>query len=345
MSNSDVIQTLIQTYGGRSKPSRKGWNICCPFHDDTDPSCTVFYSGVFSCFSCAKSWGPRQGFAALGVPERILAESFPPNGTGRPLDMAALPDLERASSTPVKREALVGVESREPWPEGWRYREIESRWLTDPGSPLVRTFAPSLVRLWVERPSGRHVEPLPRLSLKVGDKEVYLRLSRSTQIKTFNSDGFDFNDPALVPFGLTSFQLPPRNRALVLVEGPYDLLRTCQNLLTLDRMLYDQIPVVALLGVSHWRAFKEKLQLRFASQLQGNLVLAFDNDKAGQELTRTVTEDVVRSGLLPEHRVRVLPFAAHDPGEVDVDHFAEALGRVFSDSSGDETSVRTGSYL
>ena len=44
---------LLAWLGLEVKKNGRGWKLLCPFHNDTDPSCSVdFEKGLFHCFGC-----------------------------------------------------------------------------------------------------------------------------------------------------------------------------------------------------------------------------------------------------------------------------------------------------
>ncbi len=46
------IEPMLVDLGFTPKRSGQGWMICCPYHDDRNPSCSVIEGGFFRCFAC-----------------------------------------------------------------------------------------------------------------------------------------------------------------------------------------------------------------------------------------------------------------------------------------------------
>ena len=333
---SEVVVELLTRYAQNNvvEAGKKGWNILCPFHADSKPSCLVFPTGVFTCLGCGKAWPPYVGFRKMGVPDHIIAQYWGRDAkvdVGRLKPLPSLDQIYVDESAPQEVEETYGVYQRDPWPEGWAFRDVSANLLSEPSSPLVRLFSPTLVRIWSQRGAVRVAERFPRIGLRMAhpSHEVYLRLSSQQERKIYNSCGLDQKDPDLLPFGLSSWNLPEGTRGIILVEGPYDLLRTSQNLLQMGRMWYDRITVVALLGVGQWGSFRDKFELRLLPQFSRGdlkLILALDNDGGGEILTRQILREVVEERFwLPSSMVSVLDYAADDPGVLDFEPFKEAL--------------------
>lgn len=338
---SDIVADLLHRFAreGIVKQSRQGWNILCPFHDETKPSCLVFPTGVFHCLGGCGSKSPREGFKKIGVPQELVDRHWGRNAQPDVGKMRPLPTLKEMFSdeedalTPVEDSSSVYL--REPWPTDWSFRDIEPSFLSDRSSPLVELFQPSLVRIWTKQGTARVAERFPRLSLRLAksEHEVYLRLSTQQEKRVYNSCGLDQKNPDLLPFGLDDWTLRPGIKGLLVVEGPYDLLRCSQNLLKMGRVWYDILPVVALLGIGQWPTFRKKFELRLLPQLLKNdlrLVTAFDNDKAGDALTSQSLREIVEDNFwLPPRLVSVLNYSAKDPGDLGFEGFKGAVTKIF----------------
>lgn len=76
-----VIKKLLSIfYHGPMSQNKKSFLICCPWHEDKNPSCHIFKdSGVFRCWTChgdSKGVDPYRGFQALGMPEFEAKQIF-----------------------------------------------------------------------------------------------------------------------------------------------------------------------------------------------------------------------------------------------------------------------------
>lgn len=311
----EIVQELLRHYRGPVKQSAKGFTILCPWHEDREPSCLVWAdTGFFSCWTCGTK-PPAEGFKKLGVPGPVVDRAL--KRTTRELSLKPLPTLDQmAELTLVEKPKTLGVETREPWPAEWRFRDVPGEFLRfyDP------LFSPGLVTLWFDRGSHRDVEELPRLALKLHGirgpaAEVYLRLSTTQEVKAYDSAGLDLH--RLYPFGLSSWRLDPEVRALVVVEGPYDLLNLRYQLSRLgaDR----RVVVVALLGTGHWKAFRDLAVVSLWPQLQGRsipLVLALDPDQAGIKLRDQIVAEAKEHLWFPGLIRTIDTRPAEDPGKL-----------------------------
>lgn len=335
---SEIVLDLLHRFSKARTVERAklGWSILCPFHEEAAPSCLVFPTGVFRCLGCGRTASPRAGFQKLGVPDDIINRHWGKNAEHDVGKMRPLPTLDEVCEDDADEKEVketYGVYLREPWPEGWGFRGIESVNMTDPNSPIVQMFQPSMVRLWMKAGSSRTAERFPRLALRMREHEVYLRMSTQQEKRVYNSCGLDQKDSSLPLFGMESWTLREGVRGIILAEGPYDQLRTAQNLLQMGRVWYDAIPVYALLGVGQWDIVLKKMMMHLFPQLQKNdqrLVLGFDNDKAGEALTSRAVRELVEEGMwLSPKRVSVLDYVAKDLGELGFEGFRESITKIF----------------
>jgi hypothetical protein len=115
------------------------------------------------------------------------------------------------------------------------------------------------------------------------------------------------NYPKTVKKSLTLFGLREvSGTTVVLVESPLDAVR---------------LAGVGVTAVSSFGAFVSKAQLRLLIELADRIVLALDNDEAGQAQTKRIFPYVSR--FLPTKRAQ-LP--AKDPGEMDNEQLLEVFG-------------------
>lgn len=320
MDLKETYNRWLMEYAGTVSSSGSGWLICCPFHEDNNPSCTVFFdSGVFSCLGCGATKPPAVGFLKLGVPKSEVEDVFREIETER--EVERLPELSYEAEVHTEK---VGVLTSVEWPEGWRYRGIRSEMLRSTESPIVKLFSPKLTRLWLVGKGGkRRQEKYSRLSLSYGKSQIHLRLSSEQEVRVYNSSELDLSAVKLPPFGLTKFFLKPDLYGIILVEGPYDVLQTIQNLHDLG--YYKHFEVIGLLGVSHWTSFLRKLEIRILPQLKEiPVLLAFDNDRAGKDLTKRARADLQKL-FIPKNQIVTLKYDGKDPGTLDKVRFQKAL--------------------
>jgi hypothetical protein len=326
-----IVEKLLSKHYSRGGLQRTsdGWLIRCPWHSpDRNPSCNVYFSGVFHCWRC-KTKTPLEGFMAIGVPEAEAKEHFGNEDETVPDKPQKLPSLDDmdTEAVPEKEEEVFEVVSDELWPQRWAFRDLTAA-VFQPEHPIFDMVNPRLVKLARKTHDGkRKLEGLPRLALSFPsnhDIKLYLRLSSTQDRKVINGVGVGSKfDPDSIPFGLTGWKLPDTCKALVLVEGPYDWLRLKFNIWQLG--LWDVVEAGALLGTNQWDSFLTKFKLHLSQQIMVNgrmIVTAFDNDAAGAECTEQALKDLIerRDVLMPENKVKVFNyFPVHDPGDLGLE--------------------------
>lgn len=330
MEIEDIVRNFVEKYyRGPLQKTSKGYLILCPFHQDSNPSCNLYDTGVFLCWSCEKKTGPVEGFTKMGVPARLVDKYF---GSDRDKDslLEPPPKLEDIYQQEEKEGGgngitEISVMSEKEWPKDWVFRDLSEKALVE--GPIKEFFDPKLVSLMI-RSKGKNpwAESLPRLSLGFpGNKDlrVYLRLSSHQERKVINDPKIGVTQLSkFIPFGLKSRRLGEGCKVLVMVEGPYDLLRMLDHYTRWCGGKYDgRVEFMALLGTTQWEAkLREMFSLYLASQFSTrHLFLAFDNDDAGEKITAMVGKDLLdqRSMLLSKYRLGYIDyFPTHDPGEI-----------------------------
>jgi hypothetical protein len=263
----------------------------------------------------------------LGVPETELAK-FHHEGELQTFEFKPqalfLESFEKTLLS-ESQEPETQVVTREAWPRFWGWREIRAKTLE--ALTVQARFNPELCTVGSER--------LPRIGLTLAStqgapNQVFLRLSSEQMPKAVNAKGLDLKRPDIFPLGFA----PALRRCiwpdyLMLVEGPYDALRSYQHLR--DMGLEGKVEVGAILGTGQWgHAWKHKFLVEYLPRFQGTLVLAFDKDEAGFDVTRQVIGDL--GMYLPKERLKVFYWntRAKDPGDLPLAEFAHAWGRIES---------------
>ena len=351
----ELRNCILSTYSGEIIEEAKGFKIRCPWHwPDNNPSCMVFYgTGLFYCVVChgdkpkgKRGVGPYKAFQALGMDEDKARNIFI-KGAGSlmsaDLEPSHLPDLMAISGTSgtnaIKPLPESKVAAREPWPKWWGFRDVDcltmqQKWFAD-------RFAPEKVYLKKER--------LPRLSLSIGGAErfldtrhldylkaeVCLRLSSMVKSKTINSPGLNLDPDKVRPkvagmFGLVGNRLEEGCRGVLLVEGPYDAIRTLQSI----HEIGGGLEVIALLGTPQWDNIRRQIRMHLLSAMTKKgipLILAFDNDNAGRKLTATAIE-TLQEDLFPPRLIKRLEYPQHikDPGDLSSEILLAALSEIES---------------
>lgn len=333
MFTYSIIQALLDRfYHGPVKRTDQAFVICCPWHADSSPSCNIFSkSGVFFCWRCHfgknKGVSPTEGFSALGVPINEL-ERYKQQAELTAIEFQLQPlwgHQEEIDIPTTSLEVRDQVICFEPWPRFWGFRDVHSSTMEDPR--VQSRFNPRLVSLNTKLGPER----LPRLSLNLANSEgspseVFLRLSSEQQPKAVNAKGMNLRRPDLLPLGFDPKLLHATASwpdYLILVEGPYDALKTYEHLILLG--MTDRVEVGAILGTGQWgHAWREKFLVSYLPRMKGTLVLGFDADEAGFNLTRQVILDLKM--YIPKERLKIFHWRgrAKDPGDLSLSEFKEA---------------------
>ena len=347
--DSGKLRELLQgVYHGPIKETKAGLQICCPWHDDHNPSCFIFeHSAIFFCMVChgdkkkgQRGANPYRGFLALGMPEARARKIFLEGTEDCTLDFNHLPALD--SFEPAERRKPIleeKVVSRSEWPKFWDFREIEYTTMITPW--FKKRFDPTLVALKRER--------IPRIALAIGGAEkykntnqphylrheVFLRLSSAVKPKAVNSVGLSLDPDSISPpsaslFGLCNNKVVKGCKGIFLVEGPMDAMRLLQHIYQLPEPNCGKFEVVALLGTPQWHNILKQLQIYIMPGMDRKeipIILAFDNDAAGIKLTATAIRDLQDTCYLPASRIKILnyPLSIKDPGELPFDIFFRSL--------------------
>lgn len=358
MDKATLRSLLIEYSKGEIKTTPKGFLICCPWHEDHNPSCVVFYeSATFHCFLCHgdQPKGHRgnsayHGFIKLGMPKEHAYNLFIDKTASRvQLNTRRLPSLDDAQPDFLKgadeitkwvKPKFEQVIERKPWPKYWGFRELldttmEAPWFLD-------RFEPCLVQLRRER----H----PRLALAIGGaerfkntedesylrQEVYLRLNSAVKVKAINTKdlNLDLSVEQPVPatlFGLVNNKLSENCQGLILVEGPYDGLHLLQHIHGSE--IAGQFEVISLLGTPQFDNCLHQVEMQIIPKLKEKnipIILAFDNDRAGFKLTKSAMEAFQNRCYLSPTLLKILnyPSEVKDPGLLDLPSFLACLKKL-----------------
>ncbi len=345
--SNDKLYSLLQEYSCSVQPSSKGFKICCPWHDDRNPSCVVFYkTAIFYCFVCHgdqlqghRGASAYTGFVKLGMSKNRARDIFlltSSSASNRHLDFTQLPSLDQLQSM-GKKHYKEQVVSREAWPADWGFRQVScntlsAQWFQD-------RFSPTQVVLVNER----H----PRIALAVGGseefknikeknylrQEVHLRLCSAVKSKVINTRGMNLDPDVKEPrhatlFGLINNQLNDNCRGVFLVEGPYDAIHLLQHIYNKCDGRYE---VIALLGTPQFEKCFKQLQSAIIPKIIKRdipIILAFDNDSAGIKLTKKALLALQNHCYLTSSSLKILQYNKKDPGELTADDFLSSIASL-----------------
>jgi len=348
-----TLHDLLLEFTDEVKATKKGFLIRCPWHEDGNPSCNVFFNtGTFYCFVChggQKGVSAYKGFTKLGMSKDRARASFLSGLKPQvkihidpKLGLPSLDTIELVNNHMAKPSAVQRydqVDEREPWPE-WNFRAIPKevmaeKWFQD-------RFSPHLVMLKKER----H----PRLALAIGGaesfkntkaegylrSEVFLRIASSVKAKAINTMGLNLDPDVTDPLpatllGLRNNEVPKDCRGLILVEGPYDALRLLTHIHSLE-FPFGHLEVVALLGTPQWPNCLKQLKSFILPQMgDAPIILAFDNDAAGIKLTELAIKELQEDCFLSVSRIKVLgyPLSIKDPGDLPFEDLMKCLDNIY----------------
>jgi len=245
--------------------------ILCPFHNDSNPSLDVVLQrrvkrggkiigvGTYSCWSC-KAHGPWNKLAdKLGLEkwtdERAEEYADQPDNAFWVLsrDLEQMQDADQEYVKPI---------TDGPWEGGWRglsgtfLRSMGAESLWDDYAGEYRLFLP------IKDAFGKLVGHVAARGddSDIPDKQKYLNSKRYEGTKYW--------------FGLDT--ISPEEKAVVIVEGPFDMLR----------FRSEGIPAIANLGVQLREDTENTVSDEKIAQILSkgitNVVLALDADKAGR---------------------------------------------------------------
>lgn len=242
-------------------------SIVCPFHADSNPSCSVKtkppYQGFYKCWSCgakgpfsklAEKLGIEAGVAPTPAIDTEPYEEFFKAKVA--VEDYRLVDPADLKSLSAKNVASLGIK------DGWRGVPIDF---------LRETVGAKII-------DNRTLY----FPVMVNQKEVGYVKAQKEKPKNRKFPSY-LNKPGLwsKTHGLFLFdqavELSEGSRTLILTEGPRDPMRLMQ----------EGLPAVAMLGTQSWSEAKRRIL-----ELAGieNLILCMDGDEAGRTASKMLRE-------------------------------------------------------
>lgn len=284
------IKRLLENGNTRSADSHIF--ICCPFHGEREPSCSVviysneFAPGTFHCFGCGESGGWNKLADQLKIDfkinhtevQAILQNSIKPD------DEDLTTELPRTVPEFIQRNH---IESYISWPLNKDWRGVNYQFMKMIDAYLIH-----------ERNEQQVLFPI-----KIRDEIVGIIKGSLTERRYINSSGSWVKTRGLFPFNVAqSLMNNWRLKFIVLVEGPRDVAR-----LTLAG-----IPALAILGSKQWS--DEKVNLLLSIHVEDFEVFTiFDRDRAGDEAKAKVKKSL--DGLATVTAIK-LPKEVEENGEM-----------------------------
>ena len=290
--------------------------ILCPFHNDSNPSLGVSLItipgkvsiGGFSCWSCKAHGGWNDLATKLNAERNLQLQLWDPKEAAKTPDNAFF-GLSKDLQEMIKRQ---NIQYRKPVTEGpWEgpWRGLSGSFLRSMGAEIYWDREYEEYRLYfpihdIQNRLVGHVLARGENS-DIPAKKKYL-----------NSYGFDADKHW---FGLSYEQAP---KVVVVVEGPYDMLRFRSR----------GIPAIAALGAGQVSTAKV---MQVLAKGCSHVVLAFDADDAGRKATFDANRQFSDAGFnvvdLNLSQYLASPEDKMDPGncpEVVIEDLHRYLGTI-----------------
>lgn len=274
-SGASAFEIITQALTGiRGEHRGDSYWICCPFHDENTPSCSVNLDdtkpvpiGHFYCFGCSEGRGPWNKLAnKLGLPEIKEWQNFKENA-GQQLKVK----LKSASLTEVDK--LMGeIKSNVaiPWPEDKEWRGYKGKLINKLGGQMYNDPRKDELMLVFPIYINGKLRGGVRAFLKKIEKRASYLTTEGSWVKSHGLFGYDLAKKLIRKRGL---------KKIVLVEGPRDALR----------LLSKGIPACAVLGTKN---FNDKKALYLTALGVDEILVMPDNDRAGKEMWELVKAQV-----------------------------------------------------
>lgn len=281
VSNTDdrvrLVREELNTLPGPKKDLGTKFMICCPYHNDRNPSGIIGLDpqerdgpvGYFHCFGCNKN-----------VKWNDLATTLNLRKFARPkkLDMKHFADpsafhneLFGSKSERIKFPELEELEFKDDFPfDEWR--SVDVRLLRRVGARYIHHIGwGGMPFVWLPVNVNGKLRGYVKAKIKKpkDDKPSYLNAKAADGVNWSRKWGLLYFDYAL------KLMKKQRLRTMVLTEGPRDSLRYLKR----------KIPAMSVLGALNWSTHKRELLEDAGVE---KLVLSFDGDDAGLHATRAV---------------------------------------------------------
>lgn len=310
----DKMKTILVEKSFRSLVKDSSVFICCPFHGEREPSCSVnlhnpnLSPGTFHCFGCGEKGGWNKLADALKVDFKINEK-----------DMAATlrASIKYDNSNPLLIETgsvddfvkSLNFDAYTDWPVGMRWRRIKYEFLKLVDARMIYEFD----------------EQKLFLPVKVNNKLVGGIRASIEYKKYLTTTGNWVKDRGLFPFDVTKEMMDNpkwKKKFVVLVEGPRDVAR----------LISVGIPALAILGSRQWSSRKTDLLLSINDD-DFEVLTMFDADHGGKvarELVESNIRDLikVRTVTMPKLSLENGEWVATDVFNLSRDHLRKFCARL-----------------
>lgn len=319
----DITHVLDQlaSLGGYQKQAGGNRHVCCPFHQEKTPSCSVNVSrdasvsiGTFYCYGCGEKGNWNKFADKTGLVGLKSYQAFE-----RTTESANIRMMK-------KRMELLGSDNRTiqrlfdevgnaiiPWPEDRNWRSYSGKLIARIGGYCYNDEQhDELMLVLPVYINGRYRGGVRAFFEKQDNGMSYLTI-KGDWVKSYGLLGYDYLRKKDM-WGC---------RAIVLVEGPRDWLRLIKN----------KIPSCAILGAN---MMDEKKMMLLAALGVKKVFALPDNDNAGKKMASMVEDFAKKAGMafqylkLPRERDSDGKIIKIDPDNAPVSIIKEVKRLVYS---------------
>jgi 5S rRNA maturation endonuclease (ribonuclease M5) len=301
-----VITSALAEYPGPKKTAGPTLLVCCPFHDEKEPSCGVVVStestvplGVFHCLGCNAKGGWNKFAQKTGLPE-IQEWKFYDSDLGSAFSLltkqAQASLLGTFGKDGTKEDLYSKIETKAaiPWPKHKEWRGYSGKLMSKLGALYINDERMDELMLALPISVNGRIRGAVRAVIeKRSKKQSSYLTSKGKWVKKYGLFPFDYVKNEMVK--------KKKLRYVVLVEGPRDALS----------LIRYGIPALAILGVQNLT--KEKIVV-VMSMFKSIEILYYmpDRDKGGTLMSKTMKQ--LTKGLVPSQKIE-LPEILNEEGK------------------------------
>lgn len=299
MQIHDIHQLVINEIGKMHGDKKMGDDyimVCCPFHDDSKPSCGIYTAlgmevplGFFHCLGC----GAKGGWNALAKQAGLQQVKDWELRDASKLSIGNVEKQFKVNKVYTNVDSLMRDLNRTAyieWPEDVSWRGYNGKLVQDCGGlMLMQGNANFPVCFFPVKQTDKRI---------VGGVAAYLK-KQINGLSYVNTEGTWTKETGLFQLSLTKKLMSHHNLNYVMVcEGPRDFMA----------MICEGVPTVSALGANNFSPQKLQKLIYAGAQTIYSLV---DNDKGGDKLRASIAYECKQAG------VRHLPIKLPKKLEID----------------------------
>jgi len=280
VDNLTIIQEELEKYGGRQSATSSSKLVCCAFHDEKAPSCSINMSfskinkygkpvsiGHYYCFGCGVH-GPWNVFAEKAGLQKVKEWNSKEGAVHDTISNEEEEALLGESGTTLKSLLkAMRKEEAQPWPESIEWRGYNGAFIRKLGGLIANDeFNESVSLVFPVKVNGK---------IRGGVTAVFERKSKS-QLAYMTARGEWAMKYALFPYDHVKKMIEDDElNFVILVEGPRDALR----------LISMGLPALAILGSKVFSKMKALLIVSLGIEI---VYLMPDNDSGGKQMVKTI---------------------------------------------------------